>query len=121
MFSDELRSSITGNLGHTPTPGQQSVIHALVNYLFDRSDRIFLIKGYAGTGKTSMVASLVKSLTQYHYRSVLLAPTGRAAKVLSRYSGAPAFTIHKKIYRQNSVVDGFGEFSLDRNMSTKPP
>ncbi|MFA5815914.1 MAG: AAA family ATPase [Bacteroidales bacterium] len=116
MLIEEVRSHITQNLGHVPTAGQEKVIYALGNYLFTRDDRIFLIKGYAGTGKTSMVASLVKSLTHYRYRSVLLAPTGRAAKVLSRYSGAAAFTIHKKIYRQKKIIEGFGEFSLDRNL-----
>ena len=116
MISDELRSLIAGNLGHSPTAGQDAVITALGDYLLGRDDRIFLIKGYAGTGKTSLVASLVKSLEKFRYRSVLLAPTGRAAKVMSRYAGAPAYTIHKKIYRQKSSVDGFGEFSLDRNL-----
>ena len=116
MFSDELCRLIAMNLGHVPTTGQDKIIGALGRYLLGREDRIFLIKGYAGTGKTSLVASLVKSLAGYRYRTVLLAPTGRAAKVLSRYSGADAFTIHKKIYRQKSAVDGFGEFSLDRNL-----
>lgn len=116
MFIDEIRNLVTENLGHPPTSGQEIVIGALGNYLLTRDDRIFLMKGYAGTGKTSIVASLVKSLATFRYRSVLLAPTGRAAKVLSRYSGAQAFTIHKKIYRQKTVIEGFGEFSLDRNM-----
>lgn len=116
MFIEELRGLITSNLGHIPTAGQENVIDALGDYLITRDDRIFLIKGYAGTGKTSIVASLVKSLTHFRYRSVLLAPTGRAAKVLSRYSGASAYTIHKKIYRQKSLSEGFGEFSLDHNL-----
>jgi exodeoxyribonuclease-5 len=116
MFIEEVRKSIIENLGHVPTDGQETVITALGDYLVNRNDRIFLIKGYAGTGKTSLVASLVKSLVHFRYRTVLLAPTGRAAKVLSRYSGAAAYTIHKKIYRQRSVIEGFGEFSLDRNL-----
>jgi exodeoxyribonuclease V len=116
MFIHELRSLIVDNLGHRPTAGQEMVIEALGDYLLARKDRIFLIRGYAGTGKTSLVASLVKSIEKFRLRSVLLAPTGRAAKVMSRYSGSPAYTIHKKIYRQNSVADGFAEFSLDRNM-----
>ncbi len=116
MFVEEVCGQIIQNLGHVPTSGQEKVIKALGSYLLCREDRIFLIKGYAGTGKTSIVASLVRSLTHYRYRSVLLAPTGRAAKVLSRYSGAAAYTIHKKIYRQKTVIDGFGEFTLDRNL-----
>jgi exodeoxyribonuclease-5 len=116
MYIDEARGHIKVNLGHIPTPGQEKVIHALGDYLFCRDDRIFLIKGYAGTGKTSIVASLVKSLVSFRYKSVLLAPTGRAAKVLSRYSGVDAYTIHKKIYRQKTENEGFGEFGLDKNL-----
>jgi len=116
MLIEETRRHITQNLGHVPTDGQEIVIHALGSYLFSVEDSIFLIKGYAGTGKTTLVASLVKSLVHLRFRSVLLAPTGRAAKVLSKYSGAPAYTIHKKIYRQKTVIDGFGEFSLDKNL-----
>jgi exodeoxyribonuclease-5 len=72
--------------------------------------------GYAGTGKTSVISSIVKTLDLLRMRSVLLAPTGRAAKVLASYSGRQSFTIHKKIYRQKSSKDGFGSFSLDRNL-----
>jgi exodeoxyribonuclease-5 len=72
--------------------------------------------GYAGTGKTSVISSIVKTLDMLRIRSVLLAPTGRAAKVLASYSGRQAFTIHKKIYRQKSSKDGVGNFSLDRNL-----
>ena len=72
--------------------------------------------GYAGTGKTSVISSVVKTLDLLRMRSVLLAPTGRAAKVLASYSGRPAFTIHKKIYRQKSSKDGLGSFALDRNL-----
>jgi exodeoxyribonuclease-5 len=72
--------------------------------------------GYAGTGKTSIISSIVKTLNMLRMRSVLLAPTGRAAKVLASYSGQQAFTIHKKIYRQKSSKDGLGSFSLDRNL-----
>jgi exodeoxyribonuclease-5 len=116
MFKEEFHQHLTSNLGHVPTEGQERVIQALGKYLFIPDDRIFLIKGYAGTGKTSLVASLVKSLVHYRYKSVLLAPTGRAAKVLSRYSSSDAYTIHKKIYRQKTVIDGFGEFELGPNL-----
>ena len=68
----------------------------------ESNDVIFLMKGYAGTGKTSVISSVVKTLDLLRQRSVLLAPTGRAAKVLASYSGRQAFTIHKKIYRQKS-------------------
>ena len=65
-------------------------------------EAVFLLRGYAGTGKTSLVGALVKTLDQLQQKSILLAPTGRAAKVFSAYAGHPAFTIHKKIYRQQS-------------------
>jgi len=105
------------NLGHVPTSGQEKLIDRISGFIFGPDDRIFLIRGYAGTGKTTLVASLVKTLAAYKHKTVLLAPTGRAAKVLSSYSGFQAFTIHKKIYRQKKLVEGFGEFSLDRNLS----
>jgi exodeoxyribonuclease-5 len=72
--------------------------------------------GYAGTGKTSVISSIVKTLDLLRMRSVLLAPTGRAAKVLASYSARQSLTIHKKIYRQKSSKDGLGSFILDRNL-----
>ncbi len=77
---------------------------------------VMMVKGYAGTGKTTLVNSLVKTLSSMKQKSVLLAPTGRAAKVLSAYTNRSAWTIHKKIYRQKSGKDGLGEFVLDRNL-----
>ncbi|OFY46104.1 MAG: ATP-dependent endonuclease [Bacteroidetes bacterium GWF2_49_14] len=117
MISEQIAALIRQNLGHVPTGGQEKLIDRIASFLFGPDDRIFLVRGYAGTGKTTLVASLVKTLAAYRYKTVLLAPTGRAAKVLSSYSGFPAFTIHKKIYRQKKVVEGFGEFGLDRNLS----
>lgn len=76
--------------------------------------RLFLLCGYAGTGKTSLVAALVKTMEQLERRTVLLAPTGRAAKVFSSYSGKPAYTIHKWIYRQKSILNG-SSFTLMEN------
>ena len=75
-----------------------------------------VLSGYAGTGKTSVVATVVKVLKGMGMKCVLLAPTGRSAKVLSSYAGQAAFTVHKHIYRQKSVGgDGFGQFSLSPN------
>jgi exodeoxyribonuclease-5 len=106
MISDELGALIRGNFAHEPTFEQKMVISEWENFLLSRnSHSLFLLKGYAGTGKTSLVAALVKTLLQLKQHVMLLAPTGRAAKVFSSYAGAPAFTIHKKIYRQKSIVD----------------
>ncbi|MBQ8810860.1 MAG: AAA family ATPase [Bacteroidales bacterium] len=81
----------------------------------DDSD-IMVVNGYAGTGKTTAISSVISVMNDFRTKCVLLAPTGRAAKVLSSYSGRPAFTIHKHIYRQKSVGgDGFGQFSLAPN------
>ena len=82
------------------------MVHLWEDFLLSRdADRIFVLKGYAGTGKTSLIAALVKTWTSLQQRVALLAPTGRAAKVMSDYSGLPAFTIHKFIYRRKSFGD----------------
>ena len=84
---------------HEPTLGQENLIQAFSRFINDAElNKVFILKGYAGTGKTSFVQSLVKSLPLMKMKTVLLAPTGRAAKVLQHYSGNQAFTIHKKIY-----------------------
>ena len=78
----------------------------------------FLLKGYAGTGKTTLVSALVKSLWPVGKKVVLLAPTGRAAKVLSSYSGKKALTIHKKIYWMKTNSKGNTYVSLQKNKHT---
>ena len=77
-----------------------------------------MLRGYAGTGKTSLVGALVKAMDKLQQKSVLLAPTGRAAKVFSAYAGHPAFTIHKKIYRQQSFSNEVSNFSINDNLTT---
>jgi exodeoxyribonuclease-5 len=110
-------NSLSKNLGNIPTDDQSVALKKIASYICDNNnDVIFLMTGYAGTGKTSVISSVVKTLDSLRMRSVLLAPTGRAAKVLASYSGRPSFTIHKKIYRQKSSKDGLGSFSLDRNL-----
>lgn len=109
-LSKFLSEQVIKNFGFEPTAEQESAIGQICDFLFyPVSDSIFLLKGYAGTGKSSLLGALVKTMTQLQQKSVLLAPTGRAAKVFAEYSGHPAFTIHKKIYRQkrfsNEPVD----------------
>ncbi|MBK8883047.1 MAG: AAA family ATPase [Bacteroidales bacterium] len=112
-----IYNNLCNNLGNIPTDDQSEALKKIAAYICDNNnDVIFLMTGYAGTGKTSVISSVVKTLDLLRMKSVLLAPTGRAAKVLSSYSGRPAFTIHKKIYRQKSSKDGMGSFSLDRNL-----
>lgn len=117
MLTDHIKNIILDKLKFTPTGDQSKLIEGLSMFIMDDNPRnIFLIKGYAGTGKTTVVSALVNAFIKLKIKSVLLAPTGRAAKVLSLYSKKSAFTIHKKIYRQKSSKDGFGDFALDANL-----
>lgn len=104
-------------LQFTPTEDQAALISLLSEFISGSNEReIMVIKGYAGTGKTNMVAALSKTLPSFKWRSVLLAPTGRAAKVLSSYAQRPAQTIHKKIFRKVPTHDGGVMFSLGENL-----
>lgn len=103
MINSYLSRQITENFPYNPTADQVSALRILSDFLLSREpDSLLLLKGYAGTGKTSLVGALVKTLTELKQKTVLLAPTGRAAKVFSNYAGQKAFTIHKKIYRQKA-------------------
>ena len=115
MLKNYLYDTVIQAFPFEPTEQQHELIRILGDFLTDFSDKkVFLLKGYAGTGKTSIVSALVRSLHQLQQKTVLLAPTGRAAKVLSGYAGFPAFTIHKKIYRQKSM--GEQVFQLTDNL-----
>ncbi len=117
MRQENIYNLLGRNLGYLPTEDQSGCMRQLADFVADNTnDVIFLMTGYAGTGKTSLIASLVSTLTTLRQKSVLLAPTGRAAKVLRSYSGKEAYTIHRKIYRQKSATDGVGKFVLDRNL-----
>lgn len=115
MITDILTKNIIASSNHAPTIEQLSLISQLSTFALRSGDRaLFCLRGYAGTGKTTIVASLVKSLIECGRRVELMAPTGRAAKVLSQYTGVQANTIHKKIYRQKSLVER-NIFQLGRN------
>lgn len=106
---------LENNLGFPPTAGQSQLFHALTEHLsLPEFNRVFVIRGYAGTGKTSIVRSLVRTLPKTSLKTLLLAPTGRAAKVLSAYTGKPAYTIHKRIYFAQAGESGM-HFSLQQN------
>jgi len=118
MRDSIIYNNLCKNLGYPPTDDQAAALKRIALYITeDKTDTIFLMTGYAGTGKTSIISALVKTLDILRMKCVLLAPTGRAAKVLSSFAGKPAFTIHKKIYRQKSMKEGIGSFVLDRNLS----
>lgn len=115
MLEDFIIDRIKAELPFEPNEEKEGLFASLGAFLVSREARkAFLLRGYAGTGKTSVVSALVKALAGLKQPCILLAPTGRAAKVLSRYSGSPAYTIHKQIYRQRQL--GVEAFSLSDNL-----
>lgn len=117
MISSFITDKIRSNFGFPPTSEQSEAIDLIGEFLVSRRDaELFLLRGYAGTGKTTLVGALVKTLVELNQPVVLMAPTGRAAKVFASYAGQPAYTIHKRIYRQQSITDT-ESFSLNVNLS----
>jgi len=111
MIFDELVAIIERKFTLNPTNEQRNAIVKFCDFLLSRDgDSVFLLTGYAGTGKTTLVGSIVKTMVELKQRVVLLAPTGRAAKVFALHADQPAFTIHRKIYREKSTG---GEFTLN--------
>ncbi len=110
-------TEVLASLPYDPNDGQMLLITAFAHFLlYSPQQTVFLLKGYAGTGKTSMTGALVKTMSQNGMKAVLMAPTGRAAKVFTEYSGHTAYTIHRKIYRQQSY--GQNNFLLAENKHT---
>ena len=119
MINNYLEQQIKENFHYQPTFEQELAVKSLATFLLSKqNDTIFLLRGFAGTGKTSLVGALVKTMDSLAQKSILLAPTGRAAKVFSLYAGHPAYTIHKKIYRQKSFSNEMTNFSLNDNLNT---
>ncbi|MCQ2973222.1 MAG: AAA family ATPase [Bacteroidales bacterium] len=120
MNVEVLKEKYYSIFGFDPTSDQASAVDNLFNFIFSKNENfpeIFVLLGYAGTGKTSLMSAFVKTLSDFKINCVLLAPTGRAAKVFSQFSGKKAFTIHKMIYRQKtSALDS--TFTLDRNLKS---
>lgn len=121
MIEKQLSSQIIMELGFEPTNDQLQAASVMSSFLVDYNvndlrEKVLMVRGYAGTGKTSLIGALVRVLDKFKKRSVLLAPTGRAAKVFSFYAKKQASTIHKKIYRQQTTKDYNSPFSLDRNL-----
>ena len=118
MTRQELYSLLTKSFGFIPTEGQRTVLYHLAAFLLsEKPNPTYLLQGYAGTGKTTLVTTLVKTLPQIGMRYQLLAPTGRAAKVLSGYTGRDAFTIHRKIYRFQQFADSSFRMTRAENKS----
>lgn len=113
MITDELTYRIREALGLEPTAEQGQAIETFAQFMTDRhTEAVMVMRGSAGTGKTTLAAAIVKAMTALGQKLVLLAPTGRAAKVFSLYAGHAAFTIHRRIYRQKSLE---GRFELSFN------
>jgi exodeoxyribonuclease-5 len=114
-----LEGLFVQKLGMEPTAGQKELFAKLGEFLTLPQDEfpILVVRGYAGTGKTTAISAFIKVLKDLKYKYILLAPTGRAAKVLSNYSGVQAKTIHKQIYRQKSLADKEANFRIDFNKS----
>lgn len=116
MISTYIASQIYANFVYAPTSEQKKLINLASEYIASaRQGVILIVNGYAGTGKTSVIGALVKSLKAMQIQVVLLAPTGRAAKVMSLYCENAAFTIHKKIYRQKKIAATGAQFDLNIN------
>ena len=116
MTSSAFKNLILQQLSFTPTKDQRKAMDVFTSFIGEREGMpVMLFRGSAGTGKTSLVAAMVKTLQQLKQKVILMAPTGRAAKVLSLNSDTPATTIHRKIYRQKSLG---GDFNLDVNLHT---
>lgn len=106
----QFGTEVMQQLPYEPNQEQLTLVAAMAHFLFYGGERaVFVLNGYAGTGKTSMVGGIVKALSLRGMKTVLLAPTGRAAKVFAEYSGHTAYTIHRRIYRQAGYLEaGFG-------------
>ena len=116
MLKDYIKDVLYSHLPFSPTDGQKILVDFLAEMMISSSgNRLLLVNGYAGTGKTSVISAFVRTLNQFKTSRLLMSPTGRAAKVLSAYSGEHAYTIHKKIYRQKSSADVLGAFELNFN------
>jgi ATP-dependent exoDNAse (exonuclease V) alpha subunit len=117
--ASDFHKELLQKFPHQPTQKQQELFHLLVDFLFSKDNRaLFLLKGYAGTGKTTTISTLVHNLWKTGKKAVLLAPTGRAAKVISGYSKRQALTIHKKIYFPKKQKNGSVDFVLQTNKHT---
>ncbi|MDX1628927.1 MAG: AAA family ATPase [Fulvivirga sp.] len=110
---------LTNKFPYTPTSGQLQLFKTVDHFLESSDKPVMMIRGYAGTGKTTVVSTLTQVLPLFNYKYVLLAPTGRAAKVISSYAKRLAFTIHKKIYKQTAEDGGSPRFENQRNYSKK--
>jgi exodeoxyribonuclease-5 len=116
----DLNDLLLKHFPYSPTLSQQQALTALSRFItLKKLQKCFLLKGYAGTGKTTVIKSLIKTLSAKAYRIVMLAPTGRAAKIIKQYTGEPASTIHRYLYEITSTKDGAVKTRLKENKHKK--
>ena len=119
MIIDELKYKILQQFGFSPTQEQAHALEVFAEFLTDRDPHaVMILRGSAGTGKTTLSGAIVRTLKEIRQKVMLLAPTGRAAKVFSLNSGSPAYTIHRRIYREKSFSGVEGQFNLNDNLYT---
>ena len=119
MIVDELKYKILEQFGFPPTPEQANALDVFARFMTDRNPHaVMILRGSAGTGKTSLSGAIVRTMKAIGQKVMLLAPTGRAAKVFSLSSGSPAFTIHRRIYREKAFSGVDGQFNLNDNLYT---
>lgn len=119
MIIDELKYKILQQFGFRPTQEQAHALEVFAEFLTDRDPHaVMILRGSAGTGKTTLSGAIVRTLKEIRQKVMLLAPTGRAAKVFSLNSGSPAYTIHRRIYREKSFSGVEGQFNLNDNLYT---
>lgn len=119
MLQDEITFQIRQDFRFEPTADQANALHVFAAFLSDHNDRaVMILRGSAGTGKTSLAGAIVRTMMRLKQKTVLMAPTGRAAKVFSLNSGVPAFTIHRRIYRERSFAGVDSTFNLNDNLHT---
>lgn len=119
MIIDELKYKILQQFGFPPTQEQAHALEVFAEFLTDRDPHaVMILRGSAGTGKTTLSGAIVRTLKEIRQKVMLLAPTGRAAKVFSLNSGSPAYTIHRRIYREKSFSGIEGQFNLNDNLYT---
>ena len=117
MIQDELKYRILQTFGLVPTEEQEHALDVFSLFMTDREEHVVMIlRGAAGTGKTSLAGAIVKALVSLNQKLILLAPTGRAAKVFSLHAGHAAYTIHRRIYRQKSA-GSLSAFTLNDNLN----
>ena len=119
MIIDELKYKILQQFGFPPTQEQAHALEVFAEFFTDRDPHaVMILRGSAGTGKTTLSGAIVRTLKEIRQKVMLLAPTGRAAKVFSLNSGSPAYTIHRRIYREKSFSGVEGQFNLNDNLYT---